>query len=313
MKTVFLNAEENRLRAGWRILVLLLTTLMVSLASAYPAKLGWWPSSFTWVAYLSMASAALLAVVAGIDRRRPLQALGFKFGRGGWRDLTLGFLVSLSAMGFMFALSWRCGWVQVDGGPQAGAGIAFYASLAGQLAFYSFSVFYEEALCRGYLLRNLYEGFQGRHLGPKAASVMALVVSSLLFGLMHVRNRNATILSFLVLVLLGGLMGWVYLVRGSLAMPIGLHLGWNFAMGTIFGLPVSGVASGTSVFIVREHGPALWTGDGFGPDAGMSGLLALLTVVVILSVGLHGTAGRSQTLFGNINSRRGNQLQEGGE
>ena len=292
--------------------MLLLTTLMVGLASAYPARLGWWPSSFTWVVYLSMASAALLAVVAGIDRR-PLQALGFKFGRGGWRDLTLGFLVSLSAMGFMFALSWLCGWVQVDGRPQAGAGIAFCASLAGQLAFYSFSVSYEEALCRGYLLRNLCEGFQGRHLGPKAASVIALVVSSLLFGLMHVRNLNATTLSFLVLVLLGGLMGWVYLVRGSLAMPIGLHLGWNFAMGNIFGLPVSGVATGTSVFIVREHGPALWTGDGFGPEAGMSGLLALLMVVVILSFGLHGTAGRSQILFGNINSRRGSQLQKGGE
>jgi uncharacterized protein len=110
----------------------------------------------------------------------------------------------------------------------------------------------------------------------------ALAVSSLLFGLMHAGNPHATALSFLELVLFGGLVGWVDLVTGSLAMPIGLHLGWNFAMGNIFGFPVSGAAAGASVMTLRQQSHPLWSGGAFGPEAGLSGLLALLVLLVLL-------------------------------
>ena len=280
--TIFLNAEEHRLRAGWRILALFLATLVASLASAQLAKLGV-GSTLAWVAYLVMASAVLWAVVTRIDRR-PFRTLGFEVGRSWWTDLALGFGASLLAMALVFAVSLVCGWVQVDGRPRTGvgAGVLLWGVLAGQLALYAFSTTYEEALCRGFLLRNLREGFQGRRLDSRMVPASALVVSSLLFGLMHAGNPNATVLSFFELVLFGGLVGWVYLLTGSLAMPIGLHLGWNFAMGNIFGFPVSGAAAGVSVLTLRQQSHPLWTGGAFGPEAGLSGLLALLVLLVLL-------------------------------
>jgi membrane protease YdiL (CAAX protease family) len=282
VKTIFLNAEEHRLRAGWRILALFLATLVASLASAQLAKLGA-GSTLAWVAYLIMASAVLWVVVTRIDRR-PWRTLGFEIGRSWWTDLALGFGASLVAMALVFAVSLVCGWVQVDGRPRSGAsaGIVLWGVLAGQLALAAFSATYEEALGRGFLLRNLSEGFERRRLGSRMVPAGALLVSSLLFGLMHAGNPHATALSFLELVLFGGLVGWVYLVTGSLAMPIGLHLGWNFAMGNVFGFPVSGATAGASVMILRQQSRPLWTGGAFGPEAGLSGLLALLVLLILM-------------------------------
>lgn len=281
--SIFMNAGERRLRAGWRIVLLFLAILVVSLASARLAELGSLTFSGARLVYLVLAVLALWAIVRWVDRRRPVD-LGFELGPRWWGDLAFGSAAAGLAMALVFLVSMTFGQVRIESWPSRIAGFSFWGALGGQLAFTAFAATFEEAFCRGYLMRNLWEGLSRPSGRSRGAVAVALGVSSLLFGLMHAGNPGATALSFFNLVLLGGLLGWAYQATGSLAMPIGLHLGWNFAMGNLFGFPVSGTTTGTTVVALRESGHSLWTGGGFGPEAGLSGLflLAVLGLLVVL-------------------------------
>jgi hypothetical protein len=66
-------------------------------------------------------------------------------------------------------------------------------------------------------------------------------------------------------------------LTGRLAIPIGLHITWNFFQGNVFGFPVSGLEPvGATVLSIEQGGPLLFTGGVFGPEAGLIGIAAVL-------------------------------------
>jgi hypothetical protein len=137
-------------------------------------------------------------------------------------------------------------------------------------------------LARGYQLRNLAEGLNMSAIGPGRAIVASWLISSSLFGLLHVFNPNATWLSTLYLMLTGGFFGLGFVLTGRLGLPIGLHFAWNFVQGNVYGFPVSGnIFGGATVIAIEQGGPPLWTGGAFGPEAGLVGVAALLLGCVL--------------------------------
>src|ERR1700683_913151 len=115
------------------------------------------------------------------------------------------------------------------------------------------------------------KGLYGRRIGPRLALLLALLVSASLFGILHLLQPNATAVSSLNIFFAGVLMSVPYLLTGELAIPIGLHLGWNFFEG-ICGFAVSGLTSGYGLLRTQQVGPAAWTGGEFGPEAGLLAL-----------------------------------------
>jgi hypothetical protein len=77
------------------------------------------------------------------------------------------------------------------------------------------------------------------------------------------------------LILAGVFLGYGYTSTRQLWLPIGLHTGWNFFEGTVFGFPVSGMADFPSLIHITVKGPILLTGGAFGPEAGLVILPAL--------------------------------------
>jgi membrane protease YdiL (CAAX protease family) len=137
------------------------------------------------------------------------------------------------------------------------------------------AAFAEELLFRGILFRWI-EEFGG--------SWAALIVTSALFGLIHIRNPNASwFSSFAIAMEAGLLLGGAYMLTRSLWAPIGLHASWNFTQGYIFDIPVSGVPE-SGLTQAKLSGPALLSGGQFGLEASVLGLVVASVAGVCLVI-----------------------------
>ena len=144
---------------------------------------------------------------------------------------------------------------------------------------------YEELLFRGYELRNVAEGLNLSRVGPRNAVVLAWVLSSSFFGYLHANNPNANLLSTFNVALAGLMLGFGYVLTGELAIPIGLHITWNFFEGSVFGFPVSGLSPLGATFLSTDQGgPTLWTGGSFGPEAGLLGPASMILACLITAL-----------------------------
>lgn len=126
----------------------------------------------------------------------------------------------------------------------------------------------EELLFRGLLFR-----LSSKILGTWGA----LLVTSALFGAAHAANPGATVSSSLAIALEAGiLLGAAYAATGRLWLPIGLHLGWNFTEGSLFGMTLSGNAMGSGLIRGSLDGPQILTGGEFGPEASIVAVILCL-------------------------------------
>ncbi|HWE46772.1 MAG TPA: CPBP family intramembrane glutamic endopeptidase [Caulobacteraceae bacterium] len=99
-------------------------------------------------------------------------------------------------------------------------------------------------------------------------SLVALVLSAALFGVLHAFNKGATLVSTAAIALEAGLLlAAAYMWTRNLWFAIGLHFGWNFTEGGVFGASVSGVLSKGGVVSAPLHGSDLFTGGAFGPES----------------------------------------------
>lgn len=133
----------------------------------------------------------------------------------------------------------------------------------------------EELLLRGVPLKAL---SRGTH------PVLAVTLTGLVFGALHLMNPNASVIAALNVALVGAWFGAVAVRTGSLWMPFGLHVAWNYVEGVVFGQPVSGIPPGVAV--LRASWPraaGFWSGGDFGPEAaGWTAVLLAAAIVVTL-------------------------------
>lgn len=131
----------------------------------------------------------------------------------------------------------------------------------------------EEIAFRGYPFRRLIDA-----IGP----VGATIALSILFGLVHALNQDATWISVLITMLAGVLFSVAWLRTHGLWLPWGLHFAWNASMGILFGLPVSGLNSFSTVVMTRAVGRHWLTGGSYGPEAALFTAPAILISIVVL-------------------------------
>lgn len=288
---LFWNAGEGRLRAGLRAFLFFglwgFGPALLHLLLGQPVR-GLAGADRQWLASIYLDLLRLLAIIAAafvaarwIDRR-PLADWGFHFNRSWWLDLLFGMALGAVLMLAIFAVEWLLGWVTITGFWSAPPGVPFLAAILAPLVLALVVSIAEELLSRGNMLLNLAEGF--RFWPLRLAVLAAWLISSFIFGALHVSNPNSSWLSTGYLVFYGVFLGAAYVFTGELALPIGLHFTWNFVQGSILGFPVSGrPLYMVSVLDTQQAGPDLWTGGAFGPEAGLLGLLAgAIGIVLIL-------------------------------
>lgn len=273
MPNIFWNAEEKRLRAFWRILLFTILSIALILPLAGLTNL-------TGQALLSRLPPLVSMVVAmWVAARyldlRPFVSFGLHLNRDWWIDLGFGLALGAGLMAAIFGIESGLGWITVTDRLVAPEGQAFWMALLVPLIGYLSVGIYEELMSRGYHLINMAEGFNIGRLGPKGGLIIAWVLSSAIFGILHMFNPNASFLSSFNIAIAGLFLGLGMVLTKQLAIPIGLHITWNFFQGPVFGFPVSGGSGTVHVMQIEQGGPELWTGGAFGPEAGMIGLLAM--------------------------------------
>lgn len=132
----------------------------------------------------------------------------------------------------------------------------------------------EEIAIRGWLIPRL---------GNRTNPIIAITITAVIFGILHLFSSGVTVLSFVNLTLSGIFFAVYAILNGNIWGTCGLHFAWNFALGNIYGFPVSGfLANGSTVFQAQEIGPAFLTGGSFGPEGGLITTIMLSVAIIAL-------------------------------
>lgn len=282
VKALFWNSSEKRLRAGWRILAhILVLLLLFTLMSSNLVPSGLLQNRLVDFILkvieenLSWMIIVLSLIIAGkfLDRRS-FKSYGFALDRAWWLDMGFGLALGALLMAVIFGVEYALGWVTVTPTLEPNQPLFWEDMFFYLLLFISVGI-QEEVMSRGYWLRNIAEGLNFRRIGPRVALWISYAISSSIFGLLHFGNPNSSWVSTVNLILAGLFLGLPYLLTGELAISIGLHITWNFFQGNVFGFPVSGMRTGTTIITIQQSGPELWTGGAFGPEAGLIGIAAI--------------------------------------
>lgn len=268
-KKVFLSPEDERLRAGWRLVLQTILLLVLAFCAGIPlALLAFIPGlelsdgmflALNQVIEIIAVTASVFLAVRFLDKR-PISSIGLKFDKWTWIDIFSGIAITFFMMGFIYLIQWGVGWLTFDG--FAWETDDLLTVLGGTLGMFIVFVFVgwnEELLSRGYHLQTLASGLN---------LFWGVVISSAVFGVLHLGNPNATWVSAAGIFLAGLFLAYGYLSTKQLWLPIGLHIGWNFFEGVVFGFPVSGLDI-YRLMRITVDGPELWTGGRFGPEAGL--------------------------------------------
>lgn len=139
----------------------------------------------------------------------------------------------------------------------------------------SSSVF-EELLFRGVLFLSVEKWF---------GSWVALVVSSLVFGLTHLANPQATLEGALFIAVEAGILlaACVMLTR-RLWLGIGFHMAWNYTQEAIFSSIVSGTDAAPGLIRSTIKGPDYLTGGSFGVESSVLALVLCTTTGIVMLV-----------------------------
>ncbi len=271
----FYNVEENRFRAGIRTLLYLLLTAIFAFSADYANHIA--------LKYIVLSVAFFVAVylaATGLDKRK-LSGVGLEWNSKWRKEFMLGSMMAFVAQTLIFLIEWQSGWIEITGFGWQRVGEEFWLFSILFVLVQMLSVgFYEEVLFRGYPIRNLAEGFTLGKLSPKIGLIIAVLFTSSLFGIAHATNANASLISTSNIVLAGFMLALPYILTGRLALSIGIHFSWNFVMGGVYGLPVSGTTVRRSLIQVQETGPDLFTGGKFGPEAGALGILGMVLITL---------------------------------
>lgn len=127
----------------------------------------------------------------------------------------------------------------------------------------------EEILVRGYMFQSI---------SAKYGLYKGVLISSIVFALLHLGNNGITSLSLINILMCGLMLVLLVLKDENLWGACGFHTAWNLFQGNIFGMNVSGNGLDASLFTTTITQPSIWNGGQFGIEG------SLLTTVFMLMI-----------------------------
>jgi membrane protease YdiL (CAAX protease family) len=277
LQTPFIN-EYGRLRSGWRIVTFAFAFLAAVIVSdLLLLRINWRTISngdvlLDLTRRLLFMATALGAgyLCARVLEDLPWRSLGLTFRTRWFRDLVIGSLVGFLSLSLAVLIATAAGGLSFS---ISGRDMIWpiVRTVGGSAVLFLIAALAEESLFRGYPLQTLSRA----HL-----AWLGVLLTSVPFALAHLFNPNVVRgVTFANTALAGIWLAIAYLRTRTLWFPLGVHWSWNWALGSIFGLPVSGLTLISHPVIQgKDLGPAWLTGGSYGIEGG-----AACTVVLVLS------------------------------
>lgn len=277
--TIF--SGPNGLRAGWRLLIFFVICAIVLFVVGSVIRLlvgrGAPPNPFDPNILLRneamLFSVILMAswIMSKIEGRA-FAAYGLPwrtaFQGEFWQGIVLGFVSISLLVGVLHFL----GVLRLGDAALQGSDVWRYALLWS--AVFLFVGFFEEFGFRGYILFTLTTG---------RGFWIAAVVSSVIFGGVHIGNSGETWLGALSAGSIGLLFCLMLRRTGSLWLPVGFHASWDWGETYFYGVPDSGQVAPGHLFAASLSGSRWLSGGSVGPEASVFCLLLIAVLFVLVA------------------------------
>ncbi len=235
----------------------------------------WIENELMWTVFsLFPAALATTVLLLRLGGWPSLAAIGAPLNWQAWREVLQGLFLGTGIGLVVIGIQYVAGWVTFEAASDSllrgGEGAFFWAPPIGLgIAVLALGSAGEELLFRGYGLQQLIRA---------TSPWVAVAVTSLIFGLMHASNPDASAPGIANTGLFGALFGLALVRLRSWWTPFGMHFGWNATLATI-GANVSGLRIKLAGLALTPNGPPLWTGGDYGPEG------SLLTSFAVVAAG----------------------------
>ena len=274
MKRFWFNGA-GQLREGWwaAVFVLVVAVLFAGFQATTPILHRLGIKAGSWVEGVMTLIALGATWICVRLRREGMASVGFKLDRRWAGELGWGVLLGAALMGVAAGLVWVAGGVTFQLDPAR----SLRVMASGFLMFAMVGLF-EESLFRGFLFQRLLAG-----IGVWPAQLILAAA----FALIHWGNPGMAgavkLWATADIALAAVLMGLAYLRTRSLALPVGIHLGWNWTQGNVLGFGVSGTTAHGWVLPVFHGKPDWLSGGAFGLEASLMGVIAVAIAIGLMA------------------------------
>jgi len=255
----------------WILLIVFGSALFLFLSQTVPVVGSF--SNNIWIKALLLllgetAVLGLYAVWVKVFERRKVSELRLQ---GAFPDLLTGLLI-----GGLF-ISCVVGVLALMGVYRVDAVTIDWVGLLLSFAAFSVVAVCEEVLFRGILFRMIDERY---------GALLAFIISSLTFGAVHLMTVDFWT-ALAISAEAGFMLAAAYKFRNNLWIPIGIHWAWNFTLGPVFGVGVSGISEDAYAIIPEISGPYILTGGNNGFEGSIVTLLIGVAVGIVLYIYKH--------------------------
>ena len=273
MKKIFVN-QQNNIRNGWWIAIFI--GLIVLTQFIYrPITQGLRELNVLQeiIETMPIILVWLVTFICLRVRNESIKTVGMAMNRRWFKEFIIGIIGGCVWLFAVVFCLWLVGGVSFVFNHETSIGIlvsGFYAFLIAALL--------EEILHRGFIFQRLINGL---------GFWQAQLIIAMIFAFGHLGNPEmdgiSAVRAFIDLAIASLIFGLVYWRTNSLALPIGLHLGWNWAQGNIMGFNVSGYETSSLFQATLSNQPQWLTGGKFGLEGSLfSILLSIIVFIVIL-------------------------------
>lgn len=272
MSFIFIN-QQNKLRNGWKILMFfisfVLAFVIVNAIFELFLPVIKFPLNFLIDESIVLFS-ALISTTAMMNffEKKSLLDIGLALTSKTVYEILLGLILSFLMITIVVLPNAILGYYRYNFTLNQ-----IYPQIFEAFLFFALVAFAEEILFRGYPFQRLIDGTN---------SIIATLLFSLIFSLVHIKNPNMNFIALFNIFLAGIWLSASYIKTHSLWLPISLHFSWNFFQGYFYSLPVSGTILIEPAFDVEISVENIISGGDFGPEGSLITSFVLIASTVFI-------------------------------